>query len=60
MVVFDSSGIVTNINAFDMVFIWGARAFPFSAVREKELWEEQHWTMQLVAGEFDPLLTLWV
>lgn len=60
MVVLDSRGIVTNMNAFDMVFIWGARAFPFSTEREKELWEQQHWTMQLVAGEFDPLLTLWV
>ncbi|KAK9277717.1 hypothetical protein L1049_007264 [Liquidambar formosana] len=60
MVVVDSQGMVTNENAIDMVLIWGARAYPFSALKEKELWEEEKWTIQLMIDEIDPLLTSWI
>ncbi|KAG6654915.1 protein SIEVE ELEMENT OCCLUSION C [Carya illinoinensis] len=60
MVVFDSKGIVTNLNAIDMVMIWGARAYPFSASREEELWKEEQWTLQLVIDHIDPQLAYWV
>lgn len=59
-VVLDSKGNVTNTNVLDMLFIWGLNAYPFSASREKELWQEQKWTLQLMVDEIDPLLTKWV
>ncbi|XP_050204268.1 protein SIEVE ELEMENT OCCLUSION C [Mercurialis annua] len=60
MLVLDSKGVVTNPNAIDMVVIWGAKAFPFSSSREKQLWEEQNWTLQFLIDDIDPLLTRWV
>ena len=60
MVVLDSRGMVTNSNAIDMVMSWGAQAFPFSASREEELWEEENWTMRLLIDSIDPQLANWV
>lgn len=60
MVVLDTNGMITNSNAFDMIWIWGAKAFPFSILREKELWEGEHWTLQLIINGIDPLLTKWI
>ncbi|BFG16282.1 hypothetical protein CerSpe_025560 [Prunus speciosa] len=60
MVVLDSQGTVTNPNAIDMLFIWGPKAYPFSASREEELWQEQNWTLQFMMDEIDLLLTKWV
>ncbi|CAN1312876.1 Protein SIEVE ELEMENT OCCLUSION C [Linum perenne] len=61
MVVLDSRGAMTNLNAMDMVLIWGASAFPFSAVREQELLAEQkHLTLEFLVDDIDPLLTKWV
>ncbi|KAL3511364.1 hypothetical protein ACH5RR_030765 [Cinchona calisaya] len=40
MVVLDTNGMITNSNAMDMIWIWGAKPFPFSTLREKELWEK--------------------
>lgn len=48
LVVLDSQGSVLSYNAFDMVLIWGAKAFPFSDTREKELWEDEHWNVKLM------------
>lgn len=61
MVVLDSAGTVTNLSALDMVFIWGSsEAYPFSISRENELWDGEHWTMQLMTNEIHPILTQWV
>ncbi|BBG94003.1 hypothetical protein Prudu_002179 [Prunus dulcis] len=60
MVVLDSQGTVTNSNAIDLLFIWGPKAYPFSASREEELWQEQNWTLQFMMDEIDLLLTKWV
>ncbi|KAM6562374.1 hypothetical protein CsatB_022372 [Cannabis sativa] len=60
MVVLDSQGNLSNLNALDLIFIWGVKAYPFSNSREKELWEEQSWNLQLLVDEIDPLLTNWV
>ncbi|XP_062110486.1 protein SIEVE ELEMENT OCCLUSION C isoform X2 [Humulus lupulus] len=60
MVVLDSQGNVSNFNALDMVFIWGVKAYPFSDSREKELWQEQSWNLQLLVDEIDPLISNWV
>ncbi|OIV97496.1 hypothetical protein TanjilG_11020 [Lupinus angustifolius] len=60
MVVLDSNGKVTNNNALDMINIWGARSFPFSASKEAELWQDQNLTMQLLLSDINPLLAYWV
>ncbi|XP_010682346.2 protein SIEVE ELEMENT OCCLUSION C isoform X1 [Beta vulgaris subsp. vulgaris] len=60
MVVLDPTGTVTNINAVDMVRIWGTEAYPFSASREEELWKKQRWNLRLLLDSIDPLLTKWV
>lgn len=60
MVVLDSNGKVINTNALDMIKIWGPQAFPFSASKEVQLWQDQNLTMQLLLGDFNPLLCFWV
>ncbi|XAR64470.1 hypothetical protein NMG60_11024828 [Bertholletia excelsa] len=60
MVVFDTQGTVTNLNAMDMTLIWGARAHPFSISREHELWEEETWSLNLLLNRIDPLVSNWV
>ncbi|KAE9607996.1 putative sieve element occlusion [Lupinus albus] len=60
MVVLDSNGKVTNSNALDMIKIWGAESFPFSASKEAELWQDQNLTMQLLLSDINPLLAYWV
>ncbi|KAJ1392850.1 Sieve element occlusion, N-terminal [Sesbania bispinosa] len=60
MVTLDSNGKVTNFNALDMIKIWGAQAYPFSASKEAELWENQNLTMQLLLVDINPLLAYWV
>ncbi|MED6110474.1 hypothetical protein PIB30_043226 [Stylosanthes scabra] len=60
IVALDSNGTVANCNALDMIMIWGVRAYPFSASKEAELWEDQNLTMQLLLGDISPLLAYWV
>ncbi|WCJ38599.1 Protein SIEVE ELEMENT OCCLUSION C [Euphorbia peplus] len=60
MVVLDSEGNVTNSNAIDMVFIWGAKAYPFSSSRENRLWEEAKWSLKFLVDEIHPLISRWV
>ncbi|KAH0672305.1 hypothetical protein KY290_024539 [Solanum tuberosum] len=57
MVVLSTDGVVTNLNAIDMVWLWGAKAFPFSTLREKELWEQENRILELLIDGIDPLLT---
>lgn len=60
MVVLDSKGKVTSLNAMDMISIWGPKAYPFSVSRERELWEEQNWTIEFLLDDIDPLISYWV
>ncbi|XP_057530280.1 protein SIEVE ELEMENT OCCLUSION C isoform X2 [Amaranthus tricolor] len=60
MVVLDPTGMVSNINAIDMVWIWGMKAYPFSFSREEELWRNERWNLRLLLDSIDPLLTMWV
>ncbi|XP_065042612.1 protein SIEVE ELEMENT OCCLUSION C-like isoform X3 [Musa acuminata AAA Group] len=60
MVVLDSYGKVLSLDAFDMIAIWGPNAYPFTISRERELWEEQSWTMNLLLDDIDPLLSYWM
>ncbi|XP_004309997.1 PREDICTED: uncharacterized protein LOC101307557 [Fragaria vesca subsp. vesca] len=43
-----------------MLIIWGVIAYPFSASREEELWQEQNWTLKFMVDAIDPILTKWV
>ncbi|XP_028120902.1 protein SIEVE ELEMENT OCCLUSION C-like [Camellia sinensis] len=60
MVVLDTQGMVTNLNAIDMALIWVAMAFLFSTSRENEVWEEKTWNLQLLLDGIDPLVAKWV
>ncbi|XP_074274368.1 protein SIEVE ELEMENT OCCLUSION C [Silene latifolia] len=60
MVILDSLGKITNVNAADMLWTWGAKAYPFSTSREKGLWEEEKWSLKLLLNNVDPLMTMWV
>ncbi|KAG4963328.1 hypothetical protein JHK85_040782 [Glycine max] len=53
-------GKVTNYNALDMINIWGPQAYPFSASKEEELWQDHNLTMQLLLDGINPLLAYWV
>ncbi|RZB50139.1 Protein SIEVE ELEMENT OCCLUSION C [Glycine soja] len=60
MVALDSKGKVTNYNALDMIKIWGPQAYPFSASKVEELWQDQNLTMQLLLDGINPFLAYWV
>lgn len=60
MVVMDANGAITNLNAIDMLRIWGVKAYPFSSSREEELWEAESWGLQLLFNGIDQLLTYWI
>lgn len=61
VVVMDSNGKIVNMNAMDMVLIWGVKAYPFSASREDELWEEDNvLSMQLLLDGIHPSFETWV
>lgn len=56
----DSNGRFVNMNAVDMVLIWGVKAYPFSVSREDELWEEHELSMQLLLDGIHPAFETWV
>ncbi|KAG6511661.1 protein SIEVE ELEMENT OCCLUSION C-like [Zingiber officinale] len=60
MVALDHGGNVSSLDAFDMVAIWGSKAYPFTTSKERELWEEQRWTMELLLDNIDPLFSYWM
>ncbi|KAG2321943.1 hypothetical protein Bca52824_015156 [Brassica carinata] len=61
VVVMDTNGKVVNMNAMDMVLIWGVKANPFTASREDELWEEDDkWSLQLILDGIHPEFNTWV
>ncbi|KAK1270300.1 hypothetical protein QJS04_geneDACA004251 [Acorus gramineus] len=60
MVVLDTEGRVISMNAIDMVMVWGASAYPFSTVNEEQLWRGESWTLKLLMGGIDPVVTQWV
>ncbi|XP_058102047.1 protein SIEVE ELEMENT OCCLUSION C-like isoform X2 [Magnolia sinica] len=60
IVVLDQQGRIICPNAMDMVIIWGGDAYPFSTSREKQLWGEARWTLELIMGDIDPLMSMWI
>lgn len=59
LVVLDSRGKVVNPNAMPMMFIWGSMAFPFTKLREEALWNEEKWSIELLANSIDPSIINW-
>ncbi|KAF2606387.1 hypothetical protein F2Q68_00046043, partial [Brassica cretica] len=58
--VMDTNGKVVNMNAMDMVLIWGGKAYPFTASKEDELWEEDHTlSLQLMLDGIHPEFNTW-
>lgn len=60
LVVMDPQGKIAHQNAVHMMCIWGSVAFPFTSQRERLLWEEETWRIELLADAIDPNLTTWV
>ena len=53
LVVLDKQGRVTSPNALHMVWIWGNMAYPFTSIKEKALWKEKSWTLELLVDSKD-------
>ncbi|KAL7196971.1 hypothetical protein ACSBR1_036897 [Camellia fascicularis] len=60
LVVLDPQGKVVHPNAIHMCWIWGNMAFPFTSLKEKELWKETRWTMELLADSIDLSILDWI
>ncbi|CAA7395893.1 unnamed protein product [Spirodela intermedia] len=60
LVVLDPQGKVVCPNAHHMIWIWGSVAFPFTSVREEQLWKEEAWRLEFLIDEIDPLILQWV
>lgn len=60
LVVMDTQGRIVHHNAIHMMCIWGSLSYPFTANREKLLWEETNWTIDLVADNLEPNMISWV
>uniref|UniRef100_A0A2N9IHJ0 Sieve element occlusion N-terminal domain-containing protein n=1 Tax=Fagus sylvatica TaxID=28930 RepID=A0A2N9IHJ0_FAGSY len=53
LVVIDPQGKVVSPNAIHMMWIWGGIAYPFTTMREADIWRDQRWTLDLVVDEID-------
>ncbi|XP_047961300.1 protein SIEVE ELEMENT OCCLUSION B-like [Salvia hispanica] len=60
LVVLDPHGKLSNHNALPMMWIWGAKAFPFTKDWERKLWEESDWNIELLADHIDPRIQEWI
>ncbi|XP_024023960.1 protein SIEVE ELEMENT OCCLUSION B-like [Morus notabilis] len=60
LVVMDTQGRIVHHNAIHMMCIWGSLSYPFTANREKLLWEETNWTIDLLADNLEPNMISWI
>ncbi|TQE14400.1 hypothetical protein C1H46_036582 [Malus baccata] len=60
LVVMDPQGKIVHQNAVHMMCIWGSIAFPFTSQRERLLWEEETWRIELLADAIHPNLPTWI
>lgn len=60
IVVLDQQGKVTCQNAIHMMWIWGITAFPFTNIREADLWDSEKWTIEFIVNGIDPTVLDWV
>ncbi|PQP95736.1 protein SIEVE ELEMENT OCCLUSION B-like [Prunus yedoensis var. nudiflora] len=59
LVVLDPQGKIVHTNAVHMMCIWGSIAFPFTSSKEKLLWEDETWRIELLADSIDQNLFNW-
>ncbi|XP_031380311.1 protein SIEVE ELEMENT OCCLUSION B-like [Punica granatum] len=60
LVVLDPQGKVVSPNAIHMMWIWGSNAFPFTTIREENLWREETWRLELLVNGIDPTILNWI
>lgn len=60
LVVLDTQGKIVHKNAIHMMCIWGSLAYPFTTNKEKLLWEESSWSLDLIVDNLEPSMGIWV
>ncbi|KAK9934530.1 hypothetical protein M0R45_021670 [Rubus argutus] len=60
LVVMDSQGKIVHTNAVHMMCVFGSAAYPFTNNRERLLWEEESWRIELLADAIDQTLLNWI
>lgn len=60
LVVMDPQGKIVHQNAIHMMCIWGSLAYPFTSTKERLLWDEETWRIELLADHLHPNLFTWV
>ncbi|KAA8529235.1 hypothetical protein F0562_033966 [Nyssa sinensis] len=60
LVVLDPQGRVVSPNAIHMMWIWGSNAFPFTSLREDNLWKEETWRLELLVDGIDQTILNWI
>lgn len=60
LVVMDPQGKIVHTNAVHMMCVFGSAAYPFTNNRERLLWEEEKWRIELLADSLDQNLVTWV
>ncbi|XP_058227605.1 protein SIEVE ELEMENT OCCLUSION B-like [Rhododendron vialii] len=60
LVVLDPQGRVVSPNAIHMMWIWGSNAFPFTSLREENLWKEETWKLELLVNGIDQTVLNWI
>ena len=59
-VVLDQQGKVVNLNALHMMWIWGNLAYPFTSLKEEQLWNEESWNIEFLVNRIDTNIFKWV
>ncbi|XP_050372450.1 protein SIEVE ELEMENT OCCLUSION B-like [Argentina anserina] len=60
LVVMDPQGKIVHTNAVHMMCVFGSAAYPFTSTRERLLWEEETWRIELLADAIDQTLLNWI
>ncbi|KAA8548170.1 hypothetical protein F0562_004569 [Nyssa sinensis] len=60
LVVLDPQGRVVSPNAIHMMWIWGSNAFPFTSLREENLWKDETWKLELLVNGIDQTILNWI
>ncbi|KAM5568004.1 protein SIEVE ELEMENT OCCLUSION B [Rosa sericea] len=60
LVVMDPQGKIVHTNAVHMMCVFGSAAYPFTSNRERLLWDEESWRIELLADAIDQTLLNWI
>ncbi|KAK1403242.1 hypothetical protein POM88_002847 [Heracleum sosnowskyi] len=50
----------TGFITLHVMWIWGIKAYPFTSLREEQLWEEESWRIELLAAPFEAMIFDWI